>query len=426
MKYFFNLKFIIMKSKHLISLTFVATLALSMIMVSCKKDDEPTPLTLSALMAGTIDLNGATAPTDVPVDPTITATFSTDVDPTTATTANITLTQDYDDADIALNIVASGKTITITPAADLGTGTLYELNFGAGLLSKDGLALTALARSFTTEGTFAPAGVIAHWNFENNADDQVGSYDASAEIAVTYTDSRNAAAGKAATFDGDASIIEIPNGDQLINTQNFTISFWVKTDPTHDAGHFVLGLGAFYGLQFEIFGSYDGAKFAISYNVGDTNATSEDMWFPADATSKDNGGWQGWDFAKAIAPADMIAMLKDKWLHVVYTYDGIAKKGTLYYNGEKMKSFDFNLWPDGDLKRAVTGMKWRGDGVEVVNELAFGFIQSRAGTMWDTEPWGGYDFPTANHFKGQLDDVRIFHKAITATEVLLMYNSEKP
>ena len=63
---------------------------------------------------------------------------------------------------------------------------------------------------------------------------------------------------------------------------------------------------------------------------------------------------------------------------------------------------------------------------EVVNELAFGFIQSRAGTLWDGESWGGYEFPGANHFQGQLDDVRIYHKALTAAEIDLMYKSEKP
>jgi len=400
-------------------------LATSVFLFSCK-EDEPVPLTIDTIVAGTVDLNTETAPTGVPVDAVITVTFSTDVDTATAKSTNITLTQDYDDADIAMDIDAVGKVITLTPKANLGNGALYILDFSAGLLSTDGLALTPVSRSFTTDGTFAPAGVIAHWNFENNAEDQVGSYDASATIAVTYTDSRNTAAGKAATFDGDATIIEIPNGDQLINTQNFTISFWVKTNSTHDAGHFVIGLGAFKGLQYEIFGAYDGAKFAISYELADGTTASEDMWFPKDAQSKDNGGFKGWDFAKAIPEADMIAMLKDKWLNVVYTYDGVDKKGTLYYNGEKMKSFDFDLWDETDAKRGVVGMKWGGDGVEVVNELAFGFVQSRAGTLWDTESWGGYDFPTANHFKGQLDDIRIYHKAITASEVLLMYNSEKP
>jgi hypothetical protein len=46
--------------------------------------------------------------------------------------------------------------------------------------------------------------------------------------------------------------------------------------------------------------------------------------------------------------------------------------------------------------------------------------------MWDNEPWGGYDFPGANHFKGQLDDVRIYHKVLSPVEIQLMYDSEKP
>jgi hypothetical protein len=150
------------------------------------------------------------------------------------------------------------------------------------------------------------------------------------------------------------------------------------------------------------------------------------MWFPSLATDNTNGGWQGCDYARSVTADAMIAMLKDKWLHVVYTYNGAAKKGTLYYNGDKMKSFDFNLWPDGDAKKTVVGMKYGGSAPDVVNELAFGFIQSRAGTMWDTEPWGGYDIPTANHFGGQLDDIRVFHKTLSAAEILLIYNSEKP
>jgi hypothetical protein len=97
----------------------------------------------------------------------------------------------------------------------------------------------------------------------------------------------------------------------------------------------------------------------------------------------------------------------------------------LYYDGEKMKSFSFNLWPEGDAKRTVTGMKYGGVAPAFVNELAFGFIHSRAGTEWDNEPWGGYDFPTANHFRGQLDDIKIYHKVLTPTEIQLMYDSEK-
>jgi hypothetical protein len=397
---------------------------------SCKEEEKPVEMALVSLMAGDIDLNAATAPNNLPVGPEIVATFSANVDPLTATSANITMVQQYDNADIPLTIIATGPLVTITPADPLSTGALYQLTLGAGILATNGKPLPAAqTRSFTTSGAFAPAGAIAHWTFEDNANDVVGTWNPSdtGVVAITYTASRNEAAGLAATFDGATSIIEIPNGDQLINTENFTISFWVKTNSNdHTVGHFVMGLGAFYGLQFEIFGAYDGAKFAIRYATSDTTTASEDMWFPALATDNTNGGWQGWDYAKSLTADEMIALLKDAWLNVVYTYNGSARQGILYYNGVKMKSFDFNLWPDGDAKRNVSGMKYGGVAPEVVNELAFGFIQSRAGTMWDAESWGGYDFPGANHFKGQLDDVRIYHKVITSTEIDLMYQSEKP
>jgi hypothetical protein len=424
-----------MKKRHVyFGMLMIAALSLT-VMQSC--DKEPDELLLETMVAtGDIDLNAATAPTNVPTIVVITATFNTDIDAATVTGANVTLTQDYDDADIPISLDVTDNTVTVTPDEELSSGALYQLTFSSGITTPEGtLALTELTRSFTTVGTFAPTGVIAHWNFEDNAEDQVGDFSPSANqvVAITYTDSRNAAAGKAATFDGDASIIEIPNGDDLMNTSDFTISFWVKTNSEghvnadgNPAGHFVMGLGANFGFQYEIFGGYDGSKFAISYEVPDQEGVvSEDMWFPAEATDNTTGGWQGWDFAKSLSPTEMIALLKDNWLHVTYTFEAASKAGTLYFDGEKMKSFDFDLWPEGDTKTTVTGLKYMGTEPDVVNELAFGFIHSRAGTMWDNEPWGGYEFPGANHFKGQLDDVRIFHKALTATEIQLMYDSEK-
>lgn len=417
-----------MKSRKVFLGLMAALTMFAVITLNSCKDDDPVELVLTSLVAGDIDLNSATSPTTVPVEPTIVATFSTDIDPLSVTASTVKMTQDYDNTDIPLTTTVTGKTITIVPGATLGNGALYKLMLSPDIKSKEGKFLPATDRNFTTIGTFVPAGAIAHWNFEDNANDQIGPWDppANAIVDIAYTASRNATAGKAATFNGTTSIIEIPNGDLLINTSNFTLSFWVKTNSTDKtSGHFVMGLGAFFGLQFEIFGGYDGAKFAIQYEFEDGTTGAEDMWFPSDATDNTNGGWQGWDFAKSIPAEEMIGKLKDNWLHVTYTYDGAARQGTLYYDGEKMKSFDFDLWPEGDAKRTTKGMKYAGMEPDVVNELALGFIHSRAGTLWDNEPWGGYDFPGANHFKGQLDDIRFFHKVLTPTEISLMYNSEK-
>lgn len=412
-----------MNKKNVIFSFIIAFAVLAVTISSCKKDEEPSPLKLVSMVAGDIDLNGAVAPNNVPVSPTIVATFNTNVDAATATAANIILNQDYDGQDIDLGIAVDGKTITITTTSPLGNGTLYQLSFGAGLMSTAGLANTAFTRTFTTTGTFVPAGQIAWWNFEDNANDQVGSFDplATDVIDISYTASRNANAGKAATFNGSTSIIEVPNGDQIMNTADFTVSFWVKTNSTDKtSGHFVMGLAGWNGFQYEIFGGYDGSKFAIQYELADTSTAAEDMWFPSLADL----GWQGWTFAKSLTAEQMMALLKDQWLQVLYTYNGTAKTGTLYFNGEKMKSFDFNLWPDGDAKKGVVGLKY--NGLPAGNNLAFGFIQGRNNrTISDT--WADYaNVAATNHFKGQLDDVRFFHKVLSETEITLMYNSEKP
>jgi len=420
-----------MKIKYT-SLLIISAIALMAVMLqACGTDSDPVDLNIEAISAGGVDLNSAQSPDGVPVDATIEITFNANVDAATATPANITLIQDYNSEEIPLQISASGQTLTITPEDELGSGALYQLNLGAGLLSEDEQPLATTSRSFTTAGTFSPPGIVAHWTFENSPDDITGDWPASAEVDMTYDASRNSDAGQAATFNGNTSIIEIANADQLIETDDFTISFWVKTeseghvnetgDPT---GHFVMGLGAFNGFQFEIFGGYDGAKFANQYDFGDGTSGAEDMWFPAEATDANSGGWQGWDFARSLERDEMISLLKDNWLHVTFTYDSAERKATLYYDGEIMKSFDFDLWPEDDPKRGVTGLTYAGEEPDVVNELAFGFVHSRAGTLWDNEPWGGYDFPTSQHFKGQLDDIKIYHKVLTETEIQLMYQSE--
>ncbi|MFA5815111.1 MAG: LamG-like jellyroll fold domain-containing protein [Bacteroidales bacterium] len=416
-----------MKRKNVFLSVILVTAMFAVILSGCKK--EPTDFTLAALVTGTIDLNGATASNIVPVKPAILATFNTDVDVATAIPGNVSLVQDYDKADIAVTVTASGKTITITPVDNLGNGALYKLSFSAGLKSAGGLALTIAARTFTTIGTFVPTGALAYWNFEDNANDQIGPYDPAAGgiVAITYTASRNTAAGKAATFDGTTSIIEIPNGDQLMNTHDFTLSFWAKA-ANSGKGHFIIGLAAFYGFQFELNGGFTEFKMPVQFDYGDgTSGTGGDLLYNGDGKTKDNGGYRGTTFSKENTA--LVDVLKEKWFHITYVYNSATKERMFFLNGALVKTQDHNLFlndaGEATKEMGITGLKYGGIAPETVNELAFGFIQSRAGTLWDAEPWGGYDLPGANHFQGQLDDVRIFHKALTVTEILLMYNSEK-
>ena len=113
------------------------------LIVSCDDDDAPAAFTIQAITAGSIDLNGATSPTNVPVDPVITVTFTTDVDPATVNNTNIKLLRDYDAAEIPITVAASGSSVTIQPDDNLATGALYKLDLTAGLESTQGVPFVA-------------------------------------------------------------------------------------------------------------------------------------------------------------------------------------------------------------------------------------------------------------------------------------------
>ena len=210
---------------------------------------------------------------------------------------------------IALTISASGKVVTITPTANLANGALYKLAISTGLKATNGESLTAVNRSFTTLGSFLPAGLFAYWNFDGNANDQTGVYNPATNgiTAITYVAGRNAASGQAAQFNGTTSLIQIPNGNGLINTSDFSLSFWINEDSTAKRDQFVMGLSAWFGFQFEINNNGNGklgeCKLAAQYSLSDGTSASQDLWFNGGATgtTKDNGGWQGWTFCKDLS-----------------------------------------------------------------------------------------------------------------------------
>ncbi len=297
---------------------------MTMVLWSCGGDDEPPALALISLEAEGIDLNGATSATGVPVSASIVATFNVDVDPASATA--ITLVRQVDSQNFPVTITVDGPVVTINPNNDFSTGTLFILTFGAGLKSTAGKTLTSpIERNFTSEGTFAAPGAVAHWTFEDNAVDIIGNRSPinGTPIAVTYVAGRKAEAGKAASFNGTTSIIEYANGSQLMNNGSWSLSVWVKPNSSLGKGQFVIGLGAFYGFQFEIFSSYDAFKLAASYTNG-TDNFSEDLW----ADGAGNLEWQGWVFSKDFTPTGgMNVVIKDQWAHYVFVYNATTKKG---------------------------------------------------------------------------------------------------
>ena len=118
------------------------------VIAACQKEDS-IPFYLKSLKAGPIDLNEASPAQSVPVNPTIVAGFTVEVDPATVNSATIKLTGQGDDSDTELTLASSDTTVTIIPKALLMNGKSYTLTI-SGIGSTDGQLLYNITRSFKT------------------------------------------------------------------------------------------------------------------------------------------------------------------------------------------------------------------------------------------------------------------------------------
>lgn len=403
-------------------------LAGAMFTSSCKKDDDPASVTVSSAKSDAKELAGATAAEKVSVSSNIVVTFSKAINAVTA--SDFTLTPAGGTA-AAFTVTSSGTTATIDPTGDLLTGTSYTLAIKNTIKGTDGGAFAAKSITFKTDGltNVTPpqaANQIAYWNFNNTTNATVGTW-TTTNVSSSFAADRGGYANSSVAFNGTSDIIEVDNGADLFAPSS-TWSFWVWADTTSGHGLFCMGINGFKGSQVEIDGKCNWIKNAASFSTSlNSDLVAEDLWFNGEGKTKDNGGWQGWNFNTDIRPTGGVKnVLAMKWAHVVYTYEATTKLRTVYINGTKMMQSDFNLWPAGDAKLSVTGQKaGNGPAPEFSTKFAFGFAKDRSAGLWATEPWGDFTNPGANHFKGRLDDVRFFKVALTAAEVSTLYNAEK-
>lgn len=419
----------------LMMLPAIALLGVVFTLTSCEKDeDDPAALTLTALTAGTSNLNGATSANDVPLDATITATFSADIDPATATNETISLTRDYDDSDVAKTIAVDGNTITISLVEDLYAGDQYTIAVTNGLKSLEGQAITAFERSFSTPGVgvgTAPqaSSQVLYLQFSDEIVDLTGNATTASE-KVAYTTDRFGNENSAADFRGTTGeagtgdIVEL-SSDELIHP-SMTVSLWTKMNPAdfpEGTSRPIFGYNIFYGYQLEI-----GNNLAYMVNVTrhlvdpDPNShfTAGDNLDPNGDGSV--GGETTFDYTGSIAE-----LVSNKWVQIVMTFDAATSVKTFYVDGVKIMEKDLDLTTDDEwsMKDIKLGDQQDGSGdprTGLGDKLALGWWVDKSFT---TEEWAQYSGSTKT-FKGQLDDFRMWDKALTATEVTALYNAEKP
>jgi hypothetical protein len=202
-------------------------------------------------------------------------------------------------------------------------------------------------------------GLLAYYTGDGTANDALGTYNGTLVNGATYGTGK---INNGFSFDGVNDYVSLGNNLNFDGTTPFSVSVWLYTSSTSAQTYFSKVSGGFLGYEMTVnLGS--GVRFFLR-------------------------GTAGW------IDLYINGQLENQWQNIVFTYDG--SKNASGVNGY----IDGVLRTKNVITNNLTGL---------VSTTVNAQISGRAGT---SQP-----------FKGIIDEIGIWNKVLTSTEVTELYNS---
>jgi hypothetical protein len=222
------------------------------------------------------------------------------------------------------------------------------------------------------KGSAPTNGLILYYNFDTNTSsvsDESGNYHTGTVYGATWT--TNGISGGAYSFDGSNDYID---AGTVVPNPYFTMSAWVKYDTNANWGVVVSRYNVYVAGSYEMECRCDG--------TGNANCLS--ILYPA------SGGGAN-TYGSSI-------QIGGKWTHIATTWDGTTL--VTYING---------------ISYASTNLSGVG-----VNDAG---VDTLIGSMYVN---GNPIDPTSEEVKGSIDEVRIYNRALSASEISGLYYYNRP
>jgi hypothetical protein len=278
------------------------------------------------------------------------------------------LTGNYGDASLQTNG-------TITSTSTILTGARTKFFAGQSITLTHGFN-TSASSVFRAEiqNCVSNSGLIAYYPFNGNANDESGNLKHATNNGALLTTDRFGYFQKAYYFDGVSDWINTPLVQS--NLTEYTISAWVQPNFTNNQEYVIIqNRGASPG---------SGKGFTLHYQ------NSSSRWgFALDGDATYIG-------KQAPYPNNT------NWVHVVATWS--AGSATSFSPSQ------FNLYINGILQSSAVSQN--------IGTATVPSIPAGTAAIGRSEAWNSY-------FKGKIDDIRIYNRALNATEVKSIYNFER-
>jgi hypothetical protein len=247
--------------------------------------------------------------------------------------------------------------------------------------------------------TIATANLTAHFPFDGNATERTASINPDVNQGVTWVAGRRGQAYQGA--DGARLLYTLPANSKLKTLTSFSLAFWLKSPlVTGDPEQTIFEIGK----SDDLF--WGNLKIGLLRLPATADSLNLKIFF-----LKTGAEWSGQHigFGKDI-------FLINTWMHLVYTYDQATSKFYIYKDGVKVETNEGveDRWaapPETNPRPPLGPLAFSN-----ADKINFGAWRIKSESTGN-DPWMGW-------FLGNVDEFRVYDKALTATEVKDLYDAE--
>jgi hypothetical protein len=247
--------------------------------------------------------------------------------------------------------------------------------------------------------TIAATNLVAYFPFDGDATEKIASLTPSLQPNVTYVNGRRGQAYQGAT--GAHLLYTLPAASKMKSLTSFSVAMWLKSPlVTGDPEPTIFEIGKATDLFW--------GNLKIALNRLDATADSLKL---KTFFLKDGAVWSG----QHLDYTDNI-FLVNTWMHLVIQYDEATSKFMIYKDGVKVTTPEGveNRWAAGEdvSPRPPLGALAFKD----ADKINIGAWRPKTEGV-ATDAWMGW-------YMGNLDELRVYDKALTSEEVKNLYDAE--